>query len=57
MGVDCVRLWLILLLWYCLARFGSDRRSETINSALLTPGYLLALLNTLHPVREMYQVG
>ena len=39
------------------ARFGGDRRLGTINGALLTPGYLLALLNTLHQVREMYQVG
>jgi len=42
------------------ARFGGDWRSGSINGALLTPSYLLSLLlllNTLHQVREMYQVG
>ena len=38
------------------ARFGGDQRSGTINGALLRLGYLLALLNTLHPAHEMYQV-
>ena len=62
-GIGYVRLWLTRdIIWTGSfrtgwARFGGDRRSGTINSTLLTPSYLLALLNTLHPVRKMYQVG
>jgi len=63
MGADCVRLWLTRGIVQTgsfrrgCARFLGDQRSGTINSALLAPGYLLALLSTLYPVREMYQVG
>jgi len=39
------------------ARSRSDRRSGTINGALSTPGYLPALLHTLHPDHEMHLVG
>jgi len=52
-GASCVRPWLTRdivwtgLFWRGQARFRGDQRSGTLNSALSTPGYLLALLREL----------
>ena len=62
-GASWVRPWLTRIILYTglflrgCARFGGDQRLGTINGAHLTPGHLLALLQTLHAVHEMHRVG
>jgi len=58
-GTSCVRPWSTRhIVWTGLfrrgwAKFRGNQRSGTINSALLTPGYLLALLRYFGPLHKL----